>query len=246
MNPPCKYNLEYRGDVVALYAIADTHLSFTAEKPMDIFGGEWTDYVEKIKDQWLKTIQPSDVVVLAGDLSWAMRLEEADEDLEFLDQLPGEKILLKGNHDYWWSSLKKMQKRWPNFKFLHNNYQTYSGIAICGTRGWLCPGSGAYTAQDEAIYRRELLRLENSLRQARDAGYKKMIGVLHYAPTNEKFEPSGFTSLFEAYGVETVVYGHLHTEYGFKAGLTGNFQGVEYHLVSADFRKFVPLCLIQD
>jgi hypothetical protein len=226
---------------VALFAIADIHLSLATEKPMDVFGGEWTDYIHKIKWSWHENIQAEDTVIVAGDISWAMRLEEAHTDLDFLDTLPGQKILLKGNHDYWWSSLSKMQNAWPNFKFLHNNFHIYSDIGICGSRGWLCPGSSAFTPEDEIIYRRELLRVENSLKQARAAGYEKLIGVLHYAPTNEKFEPSGFTELFEAYGVTHVIYGHLHTDHGFKAGLTGTFRGVDYHLVSADFRKFKPL-----
>ena len=232
-----------RGDVVALYAIGDTHLSLSVEKPMDIFGGAWIDYVEKIEENWTRTVSPEDVVILAGDISWAMRLEEADEDFAFLDRLPGQKIVLKGNHDYWWASLKKMQERWPNFKFLYNNYQVYSDIAICGTRGWVCPGSSGYTPKDDVIYQRELIRLENSLKQAVTAGYSRLIGVMHYAPTNEKLEPSGFTELFERYGVDKVVFGHLHTEFGFKSGLTGLYNDVDYQLVSADFRKFVPLCL---
>jgi len=231
---------------VALYAIADTHLSFTVEKPMDVFGGVWTDYIEKIRENWVALIKPEDVVILAGDITWAMRLEEADADFEFLDQLPGQKIVLKGNHDYWWSSVKKMQTRWPNFKFLYNNFQVYSDVAICGTRGWVCPGSNGFTEKDEAIYQRELLRLENSLKQAKAAGFQRIIGVLHYAPTNEKMESSGFTELFERYGVELVVYGHLHTEFGFKAGIAGNFSGVEYRLVSADYRAFIPLCLLEE
>jgi len=231
---------------VALYAIADTHLSFTVEKPMDVFGGVWTNYIEKIRENWIAQIKPEDVVILAGDITWAMRLEEADADFEFLDQLPGQKIVLKGNHDYWWSSIKKMQTRWPNFRFLYNNFQVYSDVAICGTRGWVCPGSSGFTVEDDVIYRRELLRLENSLKQAKSAGYKRLIGVLHYAPTNEKLESSGFTELFERYEVELVVYGHLHTEFGFKAGITGNFGGVEYRLVSADYREFIPLCLLEE
>ena len=228
---------------MALYAIGDTHLSLSVEKPMDVFGGAWIDYVETIKTNWTSTVKPEDVIILAGDISWAMRLEEADEDFAFLDRLPGQKIVLKGNHDYWWASLKKMQARWPNFKFLYNNYQVYSESAICGTRGWLCPGSSGFTAKDDVVYQRELLRLENSLKQARLDGYRKLIGVMHYAPTNEKLEPSGFTELFERYGVEKVVFGHLHTVFCFKAGLSGCLNSVEYHLVSADYRKFVPLCL---
>lgn len=230
-----------RGDGVALYAIADTHLSFSVEKPMDVFGGAWTDYVEKIRTQWTQTILPEDTVIIAGDLSWAMRMEEADEDFRFLDRLPGEKIIVKGNHDYWWSSLKKMHDRWPNFKFLYNNFYVYNDYGICGTRGWACPGSSGYKPEDEVIYQRELLRLENSLKQAKAAGLDKIIGVLHYAPTNEKFESNGFTGLFEKYGVEKVVYGHLHTEFGFKAGMTGVINGIDYALVSADYLAFTPL-----
>ena len=212
---------------------------------MDVFGGAWTDYIHKISENWIQRIRSEDTVIIAGDISWAMRLEEADEDFAFLGRLPGNKIILKGNHDYWWSSLKKMQTRWPDFRFLYNNYQVYSDVAICGTRGWICPGSSGFSQQDEVIYQRELTRLENSLRQAETAGYERRIGVLHYAPTNERLEPSGFTALFERYGVERVVYGHLHTEYGFRAGISGIFNGVDYQLVSADYRAFIPLCVLE-
>lgn len=231
---------------MALFAIADIHLSLATEKPMDIFGGEWTDYIDKIKLSWNEMIQPEDTVIVAGDISWAMRLDEAETDLEFLNTLPGKKILLKGNHDYWWTSLSKMKNRWPEFEYLYNNYHMYSKYGICGSRGWLCPGSTTFTPEDEIIYRRELLRVENSLKQAKTSGCNNLIGVLHYAPTNEKFETSGFTDLFEAYGVSQVVYGHLHTEHGFKAGLSGSFRGVDYHLISADFRKFKPLRIITE
>ena len=221
-----------------IYAIGDLHLSFdeAVEKPMDIFGQGWLNHDEKVKNSWKKQVGEDDIVMIAGDISWGLRLEEAVADLTWISQLPGMKVLIKGNHDLWWSSISKLNKFHETMKFLQNtSFVTEDGIGICGSRGWNCPGSEAFDHHDEKIYARELLRLESSLKSARDAGAKQLIAMLHYPPTNDKHQPSGFTELLSAYGVTKCVYGHLHGKDSFKKGLQGSFNGVEYRLVSLDY-----------
>ena len=146
---------------MALFVLGDTHLSLGASKPMDIFPG-WNDYVERLEKNWRKLIKPEDTIVLAGDISWAMRLTDTRKDFEFLQSLPGQKIIMKGNHDYWWTSLKKMQQATEGkFMFLQNNFFACGDVAVCGSRGWILPSSEAFTDDDRHIYLREGIRLEN-------------------------------------------------------------------------------------
>lgn len=205
---------------------------------MDVFGENWTNYDKKIAESWKENVKEEDIVLIPGDISWAIKLSDAMVDLKWIDDLPGKKILLKGNHDYWWSSLTKMSELFESISFLYNNFYSYKDYAICGTRGWNCPSESNFSLDDEKIYKRELLRLKLSLDAAKANGYTKFIVMTHYPPTNDKKEPSGFTEIFEQYGVEKVVYGHLHTRGSFGASIQGDFNGVEYSLVSCDYLDF--------
>ncbi len=224
---------------MALYAIGDLHLCLGASKPMDIFGGAWVGYMDKLQ-LGMSVIQPEDTVVLLGDLSWALSLEEAKEDFAWIDQIPGRKIILKGNHDYWWSTASKFYQfcKEQNFSdqlILNNNHYEYNGWAICGTRGWFFEEdrSGEH---DEKVFKRELLRLEASLQSAGDL---PKIVFLHYPPRYKGYECPEILELFSKYNVRHCYYGHLH---GASHGLAmeGLWDGVEYHLVSADKLNFRP------
>lgn len=227
---------------MALYAISDLHLSFTDDKPMDIFGEVWKNHDEKIRENWLRKITTEDTVLLGGDLSWSMNLEEAKKELDFIAQLPGRKIAIKGNHDYWWASIKKLNAMYDEFHFIQNNFFLWQDTAICGSRGWVCEGSEKFTEEDAVIYRREGIRLENSLKAARDAGYKDIIAMIHYPPMNEYGEDSLFTRLMEGYGVRKVIYGHLHGA-ALKNVFQGMRNGVQYIMTSGDFIRFDPVLI---
>lgn len=228
---------------MALYAIGDLHLCLGAPKPMDVFGGAWVGYMDKLKEG-MSVIGPDDTTVLLGDLSWALGLPEAKEDFSWIDQIPGSKIILKGNHDYWWSTATKFYKfceenGFSNQYILNNNCYEYDGVAICGTRGWFFEEerSGAH---DEKVFKRELIRLEASLQAAGDL--PKMV-FLHYPPRYKGYECTEILQLFEKYQVRRCFYGHLH---GSSHGLAmeGQWNGVEYRLVSADYLNFRPLTVI--
>jgi len=229
---------------MALYAIGDLHLSFSTDKPMDVFGPQWNKHYEKIQKNWIEYVSTDDTVLIPGDISWAMHLRDAKEDLDWIMKLPGRKILLRGNHDYWWTSLKKMNSAYPDHIFLQNNHASYNEFAICGTRGWICPNGLAGEGRDNKIYQREITRFEMSLKSAKDEGWKRIIAMLHYPPTNEKFESSGFTELIKEYGVETVLYGHLHNSNSYGAGIKGIVDGTNYELVSSDYLDFKPKLIL--
>ena len=227
---------------MALYTISDLHLGFNVEKPMDIFGDKWKDHTEKIKKNWIEKINEDDTVLIAGDISWSLKSDDSKYDLDWINELPGKKIISKGNHDYWWGSISKLNKLYENTKFLQNNFYVYDDFAICGTRGWICPGGDKYkyTEKDEKIYKREQIRLRLSLDAAKKAGYKNIIVMIHYPPTNEKFEESDFIKIFKEYEVKKVVYGHLHGPVLMGKLLNGNVDGIEYILSSADYINFTP------
>lgn len=195
---------------MALYAISDLHLALNTDKPMDIFGEKWRNHHEKIKENWNNKITEEDTVLIAGDISWSMKSDESKDDLDWIDALPGKKIIIKGNHDYWWGSISKLNKMYENTKFIQNNFFTYKDWAICGSRGWICEGSDKFTQKDKKIFDREQIRLRLSLEEAKKAGYEKIICMVHYPPTNEKFEDSAFINIFKEFGVDKVIYGHLH------------------------------------
>jgi len=230
---------------MALYTIGDLHLSFSSNKPMDIFGENWINHANKIKNNWEKKITEGDTVLIPGDISWAMRLDEAMVDLDWINSLPGRKILIRGNHDYWWSSITKLNNMFDKISFLQNNYYIYNDYAICGTRGWTCPNSVNFDDHDEKIYLREIHRLRLSLDAALKDGFRNIIVMTHYPPTNDKLEPSGFTGTYEEYGVNMVVYGHLHNSDSYRMGLQGTIKGTEYRLVSSDYLNFDPLKILQ-
>ncbi len=221
-----------------IYAIADLHLSLTAEKPMDVFGEAWRGHAEKLERNWRETVKDEDLVLIPGDISWAMQLQAALPDLSFIGALPGKKILLKGNHDYWWSAIGRVRASLPtDMRALQNDSIVEAGIGICGSRGWLCPGSSNFSQDDEKIYLRELDRLSLSLQSLPQVETK--IAMLHFPPFSDKDRGSGFTERLEAAGVKIAVYGHLHGEAN-RYAFEGEKNGVYYHCVAADKLDFTP------
>ena len=228
---------------MALYAIGDLHLSLGAEKPMDVFGGKWLGYMDKLRNG-MSVIGPEDTTVLLGDLSWALNLEGAVKDFAWINDIPGRKIILKGNHDYWWSTAAKFYKFCQENGFeeqyiLNNNHYEYDGWAICGTRGWFFEEDRGGT-HDEKVFRRELIRLETSLKSAGD---KNKMVFLHYPPRYRGYECREIIELLERYEVRRCFYGHLHSESHKLAG-EGLWGGVDYRLVSADYIGFKPVTVI--
>ncbi len=228
---------------MALYAIGDLHLCLGAPKPMDIFGGNWVGYMEKLKSG-LSVIKPDDTTVLLGDLSWALDLSQAKEDFSWIDQIPGRKIILKGNHDYWWSTAAKFyafceNQGFSNQYILHNNHYEFDGWAICGTRGWFFEEDRSGT-HDEKVFRRELMRLEASLQSAGDL--PKLV-FLHYPPRYKGYECGEILSLLNKYDVRRCFYGHLHGA-SHALAMEGLWDGIEFKLVSADRLNFQPLQII--
>ncbi|MCT4596398.1 MAG: metallophosphoesterase [Vallitalea sp.] len=220
-----------------IYAIGDLHLSFSTNKPMKVFGDNWYNHYNKIKKDWEAKVTDEDLVLIPGDISWAMKLSEAQKDMDFITKLPGRKMLTRGNHDYWWSSLNKVSNMFRDLEFIQNNSIIYNNIAICGTRGWICPNQTKFTKDDEKLYKREVNRLEialNSIKQSVDSIYV----MTHFPPTNDILESSEFTRLYEKYNVDKVIYGHLHGKKSFKMGLQGIRNNVEYILVSCDYLDF--------
>ena len=224
---------------MALYAMGDLHLCLGAPKPMDVFGGAWVGYMEKLK-QGLSVITEKDTLVLMGDLSWALDLNSAVADFAWINEIPGRKIILKGNHDYWWSTQAKFTKfclenGFSDLNLLNNNCFFYDDWAICGTRGWFFEEerSGDH---DEKVFRRELIRLEASLKAAGDRG--KMV-FLHYPPRYKGYTCREILDLLESYGVRQCFYGHLHGA-SHKLAMEGTWDGIEYRLLSADYLDFQP------
>ena len=229
---------------MALYAIGDLHLCLGAPKPMDIFGGAWVGYMEKLR-QGMSVIGPEDTTVLMGDLSWALDLPSAQADFAWMQRIPGRKILLKGNHDYWWSTAAKFGKfckenGFTQMELLNNNCYFYEDYAICGTRGWFFEEekSGAH---DEKVFRRELLRLEASLKAAGD---REKLVFLHYPPRYKGYTCQEILDLLEKYGVRQCFYGHLHGA-SHKLAMEGLWDGVYYRLLSADYLNFQPYMVIK-
>lgn len=221
-----------------IYAIGDLHLGFAVEKPMDIFGDNWKSHENTIKNKWEEIVRKDDVVLIPGDISWATKFDDAKIDLDWVDSLPGKKIIIKGNHDYWWQSLKKMENIFETITFLQNNSVIVGNVAICGTRGWICPNDIEFSEHDEKIYKREALRLKLSLDSVKDDGISKIYVMLHYPPTNDKLENSLFTDIIDEYGVEKVIFGHLHSYGAQDYRLKGIRNNTEYILTSADYIKF--------
>ena len=217
-----------------IWAISDLHLSVNNPKPMDIFGPAWDDYVDNVFADWKVKVEENDIVLMAGDFSWAMRLEEAKADFDLLKALPGKKIIIKGNHDYWWSSISALRKILPeNFYALQNDALKFENCIFCGTRGWLFPDEN-FSAENQKIYDREIIRLEMSLKKAQElkTDSEKIYCLLHYPPTTPAKLDTGFTNLIEKYGVCKVVYGHLHAKKN--PELLYEKNGIQYYLTSCD------------
>ena len=224
---------------MALYAIGDLHLSLGADKPMDVFGGAWAGYVDKLR-AGLQCIGPEDTTVLLGDLSWALNLSGAVADFAFINEIPGRKILLKGNHDYWWCTAEKFRKfceenGFSNLYLLNNNCYFYEDCALCGTRGWFYDQDRS--GQNEKIFRRELLRLERSLAAAPEG---ERLCFLHYPPVYRGYRCPEIQQLLARYGVKTCYYGHLHGN-SHRLAVEGVVEGVEYRLLAADYVNFAPI-----
>ncbi len=229
---------------MGIYAIADLHFSFSANKPMDIFGEQWKNHSQRILSQWEAVVSAEDTVLLPGDLSWGMRIEDAAADLDAIYALPGRKILLGGNHDYWWKSSSKLELRYPGMRFLKNDFDMAEGWAICGSRGWLCPNDTRFTEQDQKLYEREQVRLRLSLDAAMRNGAEKILLMMHYPPMNDRKEPSAFTELFREYPIRQVIYGHLHGAAAHATAFEGEREGISYTLVAADYIDFCPKRII--
>ena len=225
---------------MALYAIGDLHLSFEADKPMDVFGKLWTGYVDKLR-AGLSVIGPEDTTVLMGDLSWSMDLDHAVRDFAFMNAIPGRKIILKGNHDYWWTTASKFYKfceaqGFSNMEILNNNCYFYGQTAICGTRGWFFEeerGGG----HDAKILNRELMRLEASLKAAGD---REKLVFLHYPPVYRGYRCQPILELLHRYQVNRCWYGHLHSE-SHKLAIIGEYEGIDFRLAAADYTGFRPI-----
>lgn len=220
-----------------LFAIADLHLGFAVDKPMDRFGPHWERHPEKIADAWRRDVAGADTVLVCGDTSWAMRLEDAAADLAYLAELPGRKILLRGNHDYWWGSAAKVRRALPaGIELLQNDCLMAEGWAVCGSRGWGIPAAET-PAADRAVYDREVGRLRLSLEKA-PAGLPRL-AMLHYPPWMPGFEVTPVREVLREAAVRIVVYGHLHA---LPKGSypDAEFDGIRYHCVSADLVDFAP------
>ena len=223
---------------MALYAIGDLHLCLGAPKPMDIFGGAWVGYMDKLRDG-LSVIRPEDTTVLLGDLSWALDLSGAKADFAWINAIPGRKIILKGNHDYWWSTAAKFRKfceenGFGNLNLLNNNCYEYEGTAICGTRGWLFDVGEPH---DEKVMNREIGRLRMSL-QAAEPGLEKLV-FLHYPPVYTGTSAPEIVATLKEYSIRTCYYGHLHGN-AIRYAVQGEVDGIRYKLVSADGLRFCP------
>lgn len=228
---------------MALYTIADLHLPLGVDKPMDIFGKAWADYVERLEYNWQRKINDDDTVVICGDFSWATYLDESERDFEFLNALNGKKILLKGNHDYWWSTKNKLsifieEKGFKNISFMQNDAFLYEDIALCGTRGWINPSWDNFGEADKKIFDREVQRLELSLKAAKECNEKYVF--THYPPVSLTRDKNDFTEMMKSYGVTKCFYGHLHAA-SHKNAVNDIVDGIEYKLVSGDYVQFDPV-----
>lgn len=226
---------------MAVHAIGDLHLSLGSPKAMDVFGPHWTNHWDRIREDWERRVDPGDIVLIPGDISWATRLADARADLDAIGELPGEKFLLRGNHDYWWSSPAKVRGVLTGgTKLIQNNACVAGDWVICGARGWTFPMGKPMSADDTKIFERERIRLRLSLEEARRiAGGRPLLAMMHFPPLFENWPRTDFTDILEEYGVKEVIFGHLHGEVLQQVHLTDFEQsGIRYNLVSADYLDF--------
>lgn len=229
---------------MSIYVIGDLHLSFSENKPMDIFGDNWRGHEEKIKKNWIEKVTDNDLVILPGDFSWSMKLEDTEKDFKYINNLPGKKLLLKGNHDYWWNTVTKMrklleEKNFKNIDFIYNQGYQFEDYIIAGTRGW----SLLEEDKDEKVLNRELARLEASIKDGLQKGGedKEIIVFMHYPPISNSIivnnQKSEFVDIMKKYNVKKCFYGHLHGS-SIRDAFEGVFEGIEFKLVSADGLNF--------
>lgn len=229
------------GKGMKVFAVSDLHLPGGQDKPMDIFGGNWSGHLEKIKADWREKVGEEDAVLIAGDISWAMTLEKALPDLRALAELPGKKVFIRGNHDYWWSGITALRRNAPDasFYFLQNDCVRFDGLIVCGSRGWTCPGSADFAEEDKKIYDREGERFRLAFqcveRERREGD--RLVCMIHYPPFNGRRESTHFTECFEKFGADKVVYGHLHANAG-PYPMRLERGGIEYILTSCDLLGF--------
>lgn len=226
-----------------IYAIGDLHLTEDENKSMEKFG--WIGHEKAIFDDWGSRVKDDDIVLIAGDISWAMRIEEAKKDLDKIHSMKGKKILVKGNHDYWWASIKKLNTMYDDMFFIQNNIFELEDYVICGSRLWISPNDISFTKEDEKIYLRERIRLENSLKLGKNTG-KKIILLVHYPPKSEDTSGNGFVDLIDSYNVTNVLYGHLHGKHAHAKAILGQINNTTYDLVSCDFIDFKLKKIISD
>lgn len=226
---------------MSLYVIGDLHLCFcNPSKTMSIFAG-WENYQERIKSNWLETVSGNDTVVLAGDISWGMTREEAQPDFKFINELPGQKIILKGNHDYWWGTVKKIEdflsaEGFDTIKILHNNHYVYGSYGICGTRGWVNMNG---ETQDEKVLKREVQRLETSIKSAVSAGLEPLV-FMHYPPVFAANFNYDILEILYRYDIKECYYGHVHGRSAHELALKNTYDGINFHLISGDYIQFKP------
>ena len=225
---------------MSLFVIGDTHLSLSTDKPMDIFGG-WKNYMQRLEENWRSVVQPQDTVIIPGDVSWGMSLEQAKEDFLFLHRLPGKKILMKGNHDYWWTTRAKMESfleenGLDSLSILHNNAVSVEGLSLCGSRGWMFEQGQEH---DKKIINREAGRIRASLQDAQRFGEQEKVLFLHYPPVFMQYSIPEFFEVMNQYGVRRCYYGHIHSQ-GCRFAFQGEWCGVQLEMVSADYLRFMP------
>lgn len=221
-----------------IYAISDVHLPLGVDKPMDVFGKSWENYVYRLEENFFKFVKEDDTVIMPGDISWATYLEQAVADFAFLNRLPGKKVITKGNHDYWWTTASKLnqfleENRFDKITFVHNNSYMAEGCAICGCRGWITPREKGFSAEDDKIYKREQIRMALSLDHGLAQNPKKLIMAIHYPPYE------GFCDVLQRYDVDFCVYGHLHGD----AARRAEKPWPRAQVVSCDYLEFSPFCL---
>lgn len=230
---------------MAIFAISDLHLSTTCDKPMNVFSSKWDNYTDKMRENWNKIVSENDYVIIPGDISWATYLEDAVTDFEYIHSLNGKKLISKGNHDYWWTTLNKMnlflnENGFDSISIMKNTAYMIGDTAICGTRGWIIPSSAV--GEDAKIFEREKQRLILSLEDASAMGAKNIICALHYPPVSKESENSEFLDIMNAYGVKRCIYGHLHGISHASAPI-GIFSGIKLQLVSCDYLNFIPMLI---
>lgn len=225
---------------MSIYVIADLHLSLGTNKPMDVFRG-WDNYVERLKNNWDKLVKMEDTVIIAGDISWAMRLEDSYEDFKFIHERPGKKLILKGNHDYWWSTKNKIMNFFNDNGFdsidlIFNSATLVEGISVCGTRGWMYNAS---TDEDKKIINREVGRLKASIESGIKTGAEPVV-FLHYPPVYDVFECDEILNVLKEYGIKECYFGHIHGTHASRKALTGEYAGIKMHLIACDYIDFCP------